>query len=48
MQAILLVIVGFLYAYVARWLPFVVLAAAMLPVAFLVFWKVHEPQVKEI
>jgi MFS family permease len=48
MQGILLVLTGFLYAYVARWLPFVVLAVVMVPVAVLVFLRVHEPKVKEI
>ncbi|MCW4025476.1 MAG: MFS transporter [Candidatus Bathyarchaeota archaeon] len=48
MQAVLLVLVGFLYAFVAPWLPFLLLAVVMVPVAVFVFLKVQEPTVKEI
>ena len=48
MQAILQLLVGFMYAYVAPWLPFALLALTMIPVAFFVFWKVQEAEVKEI
>jgi MFS transporter, DHA1 family, tetracycline resistance protein len=47
-QAVLQVVVGFLYAYVSPQLPFLLLAAAAIPVSFFVFWKVHEPSVKEV
>jgi MFS family permease len=46
-QALLLVIVGFLYAYVAPELPFVLLAIATVPLSLFVFFTVHEPKVKE-
>jgi hypothetical protein len=42
------VLVGFLYAFVSPQLPFLLLAAAALPFALLVAFKVSEPAVKEI
>ena len=47
-QALLQVLVGFLYAFVSPQLPFILLAAAALPFALLVGLKVTEPTVKEI
>jgi DHA1 family multidrug resistance protein-like MFS transporter len=47
-QALLQVLVGFLYAFVSPQLPFLLLAAAALPFALLVAFKVSEPAVKEI
>jgi hypothetical protein len=46
-QAILQVIVGALYAFVSPQLPFLLLAAAAIPMSIFVFWKVYEPAVKE-
>jgi MFS family permease len=47
-QALLQLVVGFLYAFVSPQLPFLLLAAAALPFALLVALKVSEPAVKEI
>ena len=47
MQAILQIIVGLLYAFVSPQLPFLLLAAAAIPLSMFVFWKVYEPSVKE-
>ena len=47
-QALLQVLVGFLYAFVSPQLPFLLLAAAAVPFAVLVALKVFEPSVKEI
>jgi len=47
-QALLQVLVGFLYAFVSPQLPFLLLAIASLPFALLVAFKVAEPTVKEI
>jgi MFS transporter, DHA1 family, tetracycline resistance protein len=47
MQAILLVIVGYLYSYVMPQLPFLLLASTALPLAVFVFLRVHEPTEKE-
>jgi hypothetical protein len=47
MQAILQVLVGVLYAFVNPQLPFFLLAATAIPLSIFVFWKVHEPAVKE-
>ncbi len=46
-QAGTYLLVGFLYAYVAPWLPFVLLALAAVPLAFIVSRKISEPEVKE-
>jgi MFS family permease len=46
-QAILLIIVGYLYAYVAPQLPFLLLAVTAVPLSIFVYFKVHEPKVKE-
>ena len=47
-QAIVQVIVGFLYAFVAPQLPFILLAAVALPLSLMVMYKVSEPKVKEV
>jgi MFS family permease len=46
-QALLQVLVGFLYAFVSPQLPFLLLAVSALPLSVFVFLKVHEPKVKE-
>jgi hypothetical protein len=46
-QAILQVVVGVIYVYVSSQLPFLLLAATMLPLSLFVFWRVHEPKVRE-
>ncbi|MGD6808746.1 MAG: MFS transporter [Candidatus Bathyarchaeia archaeon] len=46
-QAFLLVAVGFLYAFVAPQLPFLLLAVAAVPLSLFVLFTVHEPKVKE-
>lgn len=48
MQAILQVAVGLLYAFVSPQLPFLLLAAASIPLSVFVFWKVYEPSMKEV
>jgi MFS family permease len=47
-QAFVYLLIGFLYSYVAPQLPFILLAAIAVTVAFLVVFKVKEPSVKEI
>ncbi len=47
LQAILQIAVGLIYVYVAPQLPFLLLAATMIPLSLFVFWRVHEPQVRE-
>jgi MFS transporter, DHA1 family, tetracycline resistance protein len=47
-QALLQVLVGFLYSFVAPQLPFLMLAVAAVPLSVFVFFKVHEPTVKEL
>lgn len=47
MQAILQIIAGLLYAFISPSLPFLLLAAAAIPLSIFVFWKVYEPGVKE-
>ena len=47
-QACAFLLVGFLYAYVAPWLPFVLLAAATVPLGLVVALKIHEPKVQEV
>ncbi len=39
---------GFLFSYVAPWLPFVVLAAAAVPFGLIVVFKISDPAVKEV
>ena len=47
-QAIAFLIVGFLYSFVAPWLPFVLLAAAAVPLGLVVVFKISDPKIKEI
>ncbi len=47
MQAILLVVIGFLYAFISPQLPFLLLAAASIPLSIFVFLQVYEPANKE-
>jgi MFS family permease len=47
MQAILQIVVGVIYVYVSPQLPFLLLAVTMLPLSLFVFWRVHEPKVRE-
>lgn len=47
-QAIAYLIVGFLYSFVAPWLPFVLLAAASVPLGILVVFKISDPKIKEV
>ncbi|MCJ7561295.1 MFS transporter [Candidatus Bathyarchaeota archaeon] len=47
-QALLQLLIGFLYAFVSPQLPFLLLAAAAVPFAMLVVFKVSEPGVKEV
>ena len=47
-QGIFQIIVGFLYAFVAPQLPFLLLAAAAAPFAAFIAIKVSEPEVKEV
>jgi MFS family permease len=48
MQAGMQVLVGVLYAFVYPQLPFLLLAAAAIPLSLFVFWKVHEPTTREV
>jgi MFS family permease len=47
-QAITYLLVGFLYSFVAPWLPFVLLAAASVPLGLVVVFKISDPSVKEV
>ncbi len=47
-QAILLVVAGLLYSFVSPQLPFLVLAVSAVPLSLFVFWKVHDPIVREL
>jgi MFS family permease len=46
-QAILLIAIGFLYAFISPQLPFLLLAAVSIPLSMFVFWQVYEPDKKE-
>ena len=46
-QAILLIVIGFLYAFISPQLPFLLLAAVSIPLSIFVFLKVYEPDNKE-
>jgi len=46
-QAVFLVLIGFLYAFVSPQLPFLLLAASAIPLSIFVFWKVYEPSIRE-
>jgi len=47
-QGILQLVIGFLYAFVAPQLPFLLLAATAVPLAVFIAFKVSEPEVKEV
>jgi MFS family permease len=47
-QAVVYLLVGFLYAYVSPQLPFILLAAVTVPFTLLVVFRVTEPKVKEV
>ena len=47
-QAVVYLLIGFLYAYVSPQLPFLLLAAAAVPLALLVVFRISEPEVKEV
>jgi MFS family permease len=47
-QAVFQIFVGFLYAFVAPQLPFLLLAGVALPFSVLILFKVFEPSVKEV
>jgi DHA1 family multidrug resistance protein-like MFS transporter len=47
MQAGLQLFIGVLYAFVYPQLPFLLLAAVAIPLSLFVFWKVHEPTIRE-
>ncbi|MCX8151036.1 MAG: MFS transporter [Candidatus Bathyarchaeota archaeon] len=47
-QAMVYLLMGFLYEYVAPWLPFVLLAIAAAPFGLLATLKISEPKTKEI
>ncbi len=47
-QALVYLLVGFLYSFVAPWLPFVLLAAAAVPLGILVVFRISEPEVKQL
>jgi len=46
-QAIFQITIGFLYAFVSPQLPFLLLAAAAIPLSIFVFLKIYEPIIKE-
>jgi len=46
-QALAYLLAGFLYSYVATWLPFMILAVAAVPLSLIVAFKISEPSVKE-
>ena len=47
-QALTYLLVGFLYAFVAAWLPFVLLAVAAIPLGLVVVFRISDPEVKEV
>ncbi len=47
-QALAYLLVGFLYSYVTPWLPFVVLAAAAVPLGLIALLKISDASVKEV
>jgi len=47
-QALVYLLIGFLYSFVAPWLPFVLLAAAAVPLGILVVFRISEPEVKQL
>jgi hypothetical protein len=47
-QAFVFLIIGFLYSFVATWLPFILLAFASLPLLLIVMFRISDPKTKEI
>jgi MFS transporter, DHA1 family, tetracycline resistance protein len=47
-QALVYLLVGFLYSYVSPSLPFLLLAIVSVPLVLIVAWKIPEPKKKEI
>jgi MFS family permease len=47
-QAMLQLLVGFLYVYVSPSLPFLMFACVMIPLSLFVFWRVSEPKEREL
>lgn len=47
MHAVLQVVVGLLYVFVAPQLPFLLLATTAIPLSLFIFWRVYEPAIKE-
>jgi MFS transporter, DHA1 family, tetracycline resistance protein len=47
-QALVYLLVGFLYAYVSPQLPFILLAVTAIPLGLVVVFKIHDPAVKEV
>ncbi len=47
-MALTYLLVGFIYSFVASWLPFVLLSAAAIPLGILVVFKISDPAVKEV
>ena len=46
-QAFAYLLVGFLYSYVATWVPFLLLAIAAFPMSLVVALKISDPKIKE-
>jgi MFS family permease len=46
-QAFAYLLVGFLYSYVATWVPFLLLAVIAVPLSFVVALKISDPKIKE-
>ncbi len=46
-QAFAYLLVGFLYSYIATWVPFLLLAVVALPLGLIVALKIHDPKIKE-
>jgi MFS family permease len=46
-QAFAFLLVGFLYSYIATWVPFVLLAVAALPLGLTVAFKISDPKIQE-
>jgi MFS family permease len=47
-QSVVYLLVGFVYSYIASWLPFVLLAAVTIPLAAVVMFKISDPVLKEV
>jgi MFS family permease len=46
-QAIMQIMIGFIYVNLSPQVPFLLLAVSMVPIAVFVYWKVHEPEIRE-